>query len=278
MGRSLGKLGSRLFIVMALLCSGAGAMAERHYKVMLADQDLGRVREQISQTDKQGYAIEQQSELSQSGWWGKFELSSELTETFDQNGVLLQASNRIIENGKVFWTKVELERDEYLAFRAQITSDEEKQNAEETQLAQGAIANMVPGVGEIMAVGGLLFGENDKNTQRRFAKGSFDTTLLGMPLFWKRGSLSLPQKLRVFDTEEMLLFDAQVSLIAVEDRIIKANETQVYHYRLTEDQGEELDIWLAQDAAAVPYFVKISGKDDGDLLVLSYLPDDEGQL
>jgi len=268
-----GKRANCVLVLCLLMGSNIVDATERYYELQVAGKELGIIREHFALDINKGYRISQQLTLSESGWWGTFELSSELVEIHDHQGVLQKASNNVVENGKTYWTKVELHADEYLAFRGQIRSDKEQQDEEDEKIAMSAIASLIPGASEVLAVGSGVFGEDDKSVQRRFSRDSFDTSLLGLPTFWRRSSNTLPEKIRIFDSEEMLVFDGVTELKSTEVKSIEGRETLVHHFRLVEEQGENFDVWLADDGSFSPYFLKISGLQDGDLVVLSYRPD-----
>ncbi len=268
-----GKRANCVLVLCLLMGSNIVDATERYYELQVAGKELGIIREHFALDINKGYRISQQLTLSESGWWGTFELSSELVEIHDHQGVLQKASNNVVENGKTYWTKVELHADEYLAFRGQIRSDKEQQEEEDEKIAMSAIASLIPGASEVLAVGSGVFGEDDKSVQRRFSRDSFDTSLLGLPTFWRRSSNRLPEKIRIFDSEEMLVFDGVTELKSTEVKSIEGRETLVHHFRLVEEHGENFDVWLADDGSFSPYFLKISGLQDGDLVVLSYRPD-----
>jgi hypothetical protein len=224
----------------------------------------------MPQADGQ-YVIEQYCHFSSSGFWGSFDYQGKLNETHAPSGMLIKSGNNVKEDDERYWTQIKLSGDEYMAFKSQMKSDQEKEDEEAIDLAAGAIAHLVPGAGNIMMISELLMPDGkQEQISKRFTKDSFDTSFLNLPYFWKNNGYKFPSSLRVFDSDELIVYSATISskgkeVIENDGMVIQAN-----HYTLHVNDDMTTEIWLARSENHVPYFVQITGLDDGLIYKIAY--------
>jgi hypothetical protein len=253
------------YLCLALGSAKAQAQNTFAYTLYVEDKEVGSMSiEHQPQVDGL-FIIEQHSHINTPGFWGDLDIQGTLKETHAANGALLKSDNKVKENSKTFWTRIELSFDEYLAFKTQMKNDLEQEDEETIELAKGAVAHLIPGTGDIMMVGELLFSEaEDEQINTRFTKNSFDTSFLELPYYWKNNGFTLPSSLRIFDTEEMFVFSTTIThkgkeAVNIGGIVIEANQ-----YTLNVKENEPTEIWLALSNDHIPYFVQITGKEDGE--------------
>jgi hypothetical protein len=243
------------------------------YTLYVEDQELGSISIEHHPQANGHYVITQHSHIKAPGFWGDLDFQGTLKETHASNGMLLKSGNKFIENDQTFWTKIELSGDEYLAFKAQLKNSQEQEDDESIDLAKGVVAHLVPGVGDVMMVGEFLLSDgNEKQMNSRFTKDSFDICFLDLPYFWKSNSYILPSSLRIFDTEEMFIFSTTISHKGRVELNINGTVIEASHYTLNVKDNASTEIWLAVSDADLPYFVQITGEDEGDAYKIAYKP------
>jgi hypothetical protein len=257
------------------LCASVNVQSQDtfSYSLSIEEEAFGRIIiKHNNQTDGR-YIIEQQSHITASGLWEDFNHQGTLKETHTSSGVLVQSGNTVKENDKTFWTKIELLGNEYMAFKSQIKNGQEQEDDESLDLAQGVVAHLVPAAGNILMISEfLLSDEEEEQINKRFTKYSFDSSFLDLPHLWKKNSFSLPSSLRIFDTEEMFIFSATIKAKGKEEIESDGMVIRAHHYTLDVEGDAPTEIWLALGHDDIPYFVQITGEDDGDTYKIAYIP------
>ncbi|MEM9630697.1 MAG: hypothetical protein AAGA50_05205 [Pseudomonadota bacterium] len=251
-----------LFVAVATVSSSA--QSAHTYDLLVSDKKIGEIVLTTHPDSGGGYRIAQQLKIDTQGFWGRINVES-LTEEFHATqGLLEKASSKTRESNKVYWSKVALSGSEYLAFHAQMKNEDEKEMDEVFALAKGVVSYLVPGAGDVMAIGSVILAD-DKNASRndRFTKDSFDTSLMGLPLMWQRNDFRLPATLRVFDIQEMAVFGGRVSFKGVETVTLGSQKISAHRYSLEAEGGEPIDVWLRIVGSGLPHFVQLAGKESG---------------
>lgn len=249
------------------------AQTLKHYDLLLDEKKIGGITMKTEELHRGDLKVTQLLRIKTGGFWGKIDIRGTLEETISASGQLLEASNELKENRKVFWSKLQLSGEEYLSFRSQMKDKGEKDMDELKDLATGVATFLVPEVGDVIEIGTLLLSD-DKNAPRndRLTARSFDTSLVGLPFYWQRNAFRLPAKLRIFDTQDMVILNAKVEDLGREHLVFGTQQLPSRHYRLKVKGTDPIDVWLFRSADGRASFAKLSGKEDGSLFEVSLRP------
>jgi len=140
----------------------------------------------------------------------------------------------------------------------------EKELDELADLATGVATFLVPEVGDVIEISTLLLSDG-KNAAKndRLTAGSFDTSLNALPLFWQRNGHRLPGRLRIYDTQDMVILNARIEDLGGEQLAVGAQQIPARHYRLNAKGTDPIDIWLFRSPDGKVHFAKLTGKEDG---------------
>lgn len=248
------------------LLSPASASETASYTLAVSGKHLGDLTVTTVSRPDGSRSLSQRMSLKASSFWGKLDIDNRLEETISSNGILLKASNRLRDNNKVYWTRIDLLEEEYLAFRAQMKNGEEKDLEELGNLAKGAVSVLVPGAGDVLEIANVVLAyEKSQPRHDRFTRTSFDTSLMGLPLFWQRNGQGFPARLTILDTQEMSISTVRVEKLGPARLTISGNkEFQTQRYRLKPKSGHATDVSLFISQSGTPQFAMVSGKQDGD--------------
>lgn len=236
------------------------------YSLQVSGKELGQVTIRQSGPSGGTRTLTQTLAIKAKSFWGKIDIKNQLEETISAKGDLLEASNRLRDGNKIYWTKIALSGNEYLAFRARMKNTHEKDLDDLGSLAKGAAAFLVPGAGDAFEVANLLLSD-EKNQPKhdRFTRTSFDTTLMGLPLAWQRNNFNLPRQLVVFDTQEMTISKYLCEDLGEVPLPLQGRSSiSTRHYRLSERSGRVTNIWLFRKSSGSAHFAQVSGKEDGE--------------
>lgn len=252
------------WLFIAATAGSLKAQSAQTYDLIVSNKKIGEIVLTTHALSNGGYKIVQQLKIDTQGFWGKIKVEGQTEETHTGSGLLEKASNKVQENNKVYWSKVSLSGSEYLAFRAQMKNDDEKEMDDVFAVANGVVSYLVPGAGDMIAIGSVILAD-DKNAPRsdRFTKDSFDTSLMGLPLMWQRNNYSLSASLRVFDIQEMAVFGGKVSFRGIETVTLGGEKVPAHRYTLASEGGDPLDVWMCIDGSRLPHFVQLTGKESG---------------
>ncbi|WP_157738894.1 DUF6134 family protein [Labrenzia sp. VG12] len=255
-----------LALALFSMCPPVMAQTLKHYDLLLDDKKIGGVTMKTDDLAQGGRKVTQFLRIKTGGFWGKIDIRGTLEERISASGQLLEASNELKENKKVFWSKLQLSGEEYLSFRSQMKDKGEKDMDELKDLATGVATFLVPEVGDVIEIGTLLLSD-DKNSPRndRLTASSFDTSLVGLPFYWQRNAFRLPGNLRIFDTQDMVILMAKVEDLGTEHLVSGTKQIPARHYRLKVKGTDPIDVWLFRSADGHAYFAKLTGKEDGSL-------------
>lgn len=262
-----------LAIILIMNCSAVAAQTRKHYSLKVDNKEIGSITLLSETLPKGGRKISQNLRIKTSGFWSSLDIAGALEETISAEGTLQEASSKIRENKKVYWSKLSRSGDEYLSFRAQMKSDEEKDIDELASLAKGVVTVLVPGAGDVIEIGTLLLSDDRNNPKHdRLTAGSFDTSLAGLPFFWERNAYQLPGKLRVFDTEDMMILATRIEDLGTDNLTIGTVRVSTRHYRLIIKGSDPIDIWLLRAKDNSAYFAQVTGKESGSAFQLTLQP------
>ena len=252
------------WIIIVIATVSSKAQNSRAYDLLVSNKKIGEIVLTTQPLSDGGYKIAQQLLIDTEGFWGNIKVESLTEETHAKSGLLEKASSKTRENNKVYWSKISLSGSEYLAFRAQMKNEDEKDMDDVFALAKGVVSYLVPGAGDVMAVGSVILAD-DKNAPRndRFTKDGFDTSLMGLPLMWQRNEFRLPATLRVFDIQEMAVFGGKVSFKGVDTVTLGKEKVLAHRYTLEAQGGQPVDVWLRLVGSGLPHFVQLTGKEGG---------------
>lgn len=249
-----------------LFSSASAAISETQlrYEIQLDGKSVGTIDLDQRPATNGDQNIKLTTQIQLSGFWNKINILSVLQETVTKTGLLREASNKLSEGNKTYWTKIEHSDGEYLAFTAQMKNQKELENEEILGLAQEVVASVVPYAGETMAVAQILLSdEKDSPQHRRLTSAHFDTTLIGLPHYWQRNGKQFPTLFRILDTENMSVFEAKMENLGAAQLSVGGTQIPVHHYRLRADDDSPLDIWFAMPKTGPAYFARLKGKEDG---------------
>ena len=249
-------------LILWFLSAGASAQAFFEYALFYENKYVGDLSIQYSSGDEGSYIVEQKYQIKSKGFFGigGMELKNTLVETYTDNGLLLRADNKLIERSKLFWTLSELSRDEYLVFRAQLKNEQEKEEEEFIELVKDVAAHLVPGAGEVFAIGELILSDgHEAVVGTRFPRDGFDTTFLGIPYLWRNLGYMLPDSMHIFDTEEMHIYFADIEYQGEEYHSIDGAVVTSHHYTLKTSGTDLTDIKIASADSGEPYFLEVLG-------------------
>jgi len=267
-------LQASLALVLALVGGNATAESRKDYALTVDNKEIGSIIVQSESLPGGGRRISQNLRIKTSGFWNSLDISGTLEETITAEGKLQETSSKYHENKKVYWSKLARSGDEYLSFRAQMKSDEEKDIEELAGLATGVVTVLVPGAGDIIEIGSLLLSDS-RNTPKhdRLTAESFDTSLAGLPFHWQRNAYQLPEKLKIFDTEDMVIMAARVEDHGADQLAIGTARVPARHYRLTIRGSDPIDVWLLRESDGRAYFAQVTGKENGSAFQVTLRPD-----
>jgi len=235
------------------------------YQIELDGKRAGQIVHEYSRSPDGGHTLKLSTQIRTKAFLSKVQIDSILEETISADGYLDSASNKVEENKKTYWTKIQRSGGGYLAFTAHMKTPEEIETEELAGLAKEVIATVVPYAGEAMTVAGILLSDGKETPQhKRLTTDLFDTSLISLPLYWQSKGYSLPQSLRIIDTEEMSIFKADIKDLGDTPLSTGSQNMTARHIRLEIKDAAPVDLWLARAAGTEPaHFLKISGKDDG---------------
>ncbi len=252
---------------VAFLFSSASIAASEtqlKYEVQLDGKPVGTLDLDQRANADGGYRYKLTTRIQTKFFLSKIDIRSNLRETVTKTGLLLEASNKLSDGKKTYWTKIEHSGGEYLAFAAQMKNQQEIENEELIGLAKEVVASVVPYAGETMAVAEILLSDEKNNPKhQRLKPDHFDTTLISLPLFWQRNNQQFPSSFRILDTENMSVFEAKTEYLGAKHLSSGELQIPVRHYRLQAGDGNPMDIWFATANSGLAYFAKLKGKEDG---------------
>lgn len=263
-GHNLLRIHIFVFALFLMSCP-ALAQTSLSYAVHIDKEPVGSLSVNYKPVGEDLNVIEQTLDINVPGVLGDNSLQSALSETHKVGGKLIKADNKVTENDKVYWTKIELFGDEFLVSRSELTNDQQKEDAEAVDMAKGVVAYLLPGAGNVMMIGEvLLTDDKDLPKNNRLTQNSFDTSFLNLPYVWQKHDQSFPKSLRIFDTENAYIFSADVTYAGDETLTISDQTFNAKRYTINVKDADPTDIWLMADDNDTPYFLKITGKDNGD--------------
>ncbi|WP_434340623.1 hypothetical protein [Motilimonas cestriensis] len=235
-----------------------------NYEITLGEKLVGSMKSTF-QAEQNGYRLKQQSEITTSGLWADDNIQSTLSENYQLDGTLIKSDNHLRHNDETVWTKIELSNNEYLAIHSEVTTEQQKEEAEAVEIVKQAVTTLVPNAGHVLMLGEVLLAEqNNVAKNSRLSKSDFDSSFAALPYYWQQHAYSLPKKMNIFDTENMTLFSANIQFIGTEAHSINQTTIEAQHYRLDITDSTPIDIWLAGTKPSLSYFVQIAGREDGE--------------
>lgn len=237
------------------------------YDILVENEDIGDSKIHVIKAINGTVVLHELSHIKTSGFLGKVDLTSSLTEEFSKNGSLFKADIKERVNKKVFWTQLQSVENEIWATRTQIKKLSEIQEQQFIDISVGLLANMVSNVGEIIAISQLIFSDDEEATESlqknlRIDKTSFDTTFISIPHLWQNNQYQFPAEMTILDTELLSVYPAKIEYVAKEFLMnTESHEVLTDHYRIMPPKSAPIDIWLAKDPQNVPHFVQIVGED-----------------
>ncbi|MCE2594121.1 hypothetical protein K6Y31_04765 [Motilimonas cestriensis] len=235
-----------------------------NYEITLGEKLVGSMKSTF-QAEQNGYRLKQQSEITTSGLWADDNIRSTLSENYQLDGTLIKSDNHLRHNDETVWTKIELSNNEYLAIHSEVTTEQQKEEAEAVEIVKQAVTTLVPNAGHVLMLGEVLLADQSNVAKNsRLGKKDFDSSFTALPYYWQQHSYSLPQKMNLFDTENMTLFSTNIQFIGTETQSINQTTIETQHYRLNITDSAPIDIWLAGIKPHLSYFVQIAGREDGE--------------
>ncbi|WP_295893603.1 hypothetical protein [uncultured Vibrio sp.] len=252
-------------LVSILYASQSLANSEMTYRIKLNDKEAGHLIGVYQLNEDGSFSLTQTTELTVSGFLQDTNIQGVLIEHHLQDGTLTYSDNRLIHNDKIFWTKVALSNNEYLAVHSEVTTSEQKQEKKDVEFVTGTVAHFVPAVGYALTLGEILLSDESHAPKNDlFTQDHFDTSFVALPHYWQQAGYTLPPTVAIFDTENMALFSANTKKIGRVELSLKNETIQAQQYLLDIEGEEPINVWLAETDANIPYFVKISGQEDND--------------
>ncbi|GAA0782222.1 hypothetical protein E1180_21920 [Roseibium denhamense] len=254
------------FAAGLLIAGGASAHAGsvRIYSVELDGKHVGQILHEYSRLPDGAHDFQLTTKIEAKAFFRKVRITSVLKETISANGFLDEASNKLVENKKTYWTKIQRSGDSYLAFTAQMKTPQELEIEEVAGLAKEVIATVVPYAGEAMTIAGiLLLDERGSPQHKRLTTDHFETSLIGLPLYWQSRNYVLPKTLTIIDTEEMSVFKAAVTDLGDTQVSLGGRPVTARQIRLKIANSKPMEIWMIRPETGPAYFFQIKGKSDG---------------
>ncbi|MEZ8824583.1 hypothetical protein AB6E04_09470 [Vibrio amylolyticus] len=253
---------------------------ELAYQVNIDDKAVGTMTSITKQNDNGALSIQQTTDITITGFLEDTVIQSTLVEHHLNHGTLERSDNQLVHNGKTFWTQVALSNNEYLAVHSEVTTSEQKEEAEAVELVAGTVAHFIPGAGYAMSLGELLLSDGSNTPKNaKFTQEHFDTSFAALPQYWQRSNHSLPSTVTIFDTESLTLFTAKTKLLGETEFDVKTSaqstlpekstsalstKIKAQHYTLEPDEAEPIEIWLSESESNVAFFVQVFGHENGD--------------
>jgi len=263
-GRKTPIIRAVLTLAVALICAEASAQDLKVYELKLGGKRIGTITAESKDLPRGGRKLTQNLRIKTSGFWNKIDITGSLEETISATGKLQEASSKLKENNKIYWSKLSHSGEEYLSFRAQMKNEEEKDIEELAGLATGVVTFLVPEVGDVIEIGTLLLsdGKNDPKHDR-LTRDSFDTSFAGLPFYWERNGYRLPDTLRIFETEDMVILGARVEDRGTVFLPLAASRIPARQYRFNIKEADPIDVWLARAENGRAYFAQVNGRENG---------------
>lgn len=244
--------------------SGAHAASPLTYEIELNGKPVGQIVHEYVQQPDGGHGLKLSTQIETKSFFSKVRINSVLEETISADGYLDAASNRLVENKKTYWTKIQRSGSSYLAFTAEMKTPEQLETEELAGLAKEVIATVVPYAGDAMTVAGILLSDKrDAPQHKRLTTDHFDTSLIGLPLYWQSNGYDLPSSLTIIDTEEMSVFKAKVKDLGDTQISVGGKNLTVRHIQLDVANAKPMEIWMVRPETGPAHFFQISGMSDG---------------
>eukprot|EP00903_Cladosiphon_okamuranus_P002042 g2040.t1 len=245
----------------------------KHYDLFMDRKNIGSISIKTENDAEGSYKVTQFLKIKAGGFWGKIDIRGTLEEQISASGQLQEASNKLTENNKVYWSKLQLSGQEYLSFRSQMKDAGEKNLDELKDLAAGVATFLVPEVGDVIEIGTLLLSDG-KNLPKndRLTASSFDSSLVGLPHYWQRNSFRLPATLRIFDTQDMVILVSKIDDLGTQNLSVGEQQIAARHYRLKAEGTAPIDVWMFKAANGRAHFAMLAGKEDGSLFQITLQP------
>ncbi len=258
-----------LYIALLALFSST-IMAEEptfrvlNYDIFSSGKDVGDVTVKLSE-NSDGYTIIEHSHLKVSSWWsGDFEITSIQSETFQQGIGLIKSDSKTVYEREAYWSKINAHGDQLLAEFTVIDKMTTQEAKQFSHLSFALSRKVSDNSKEAISLSETLFSNRNKPAHKEeFSWGSFDTTFNNLPLFiQKNGTQPLPKKLNILDTEELEISTTSLHDLGVETIQVGKQKIKARHLTLSDNKSKPLHLWIKEDVASLPYFVRYTGEDE----------------
>ncbi len=243
-----------------------------HYDLTSESVDVGNVTIQVVEQADGGYVVAESTSIETPGWLGDISSRSTQIENYSSEGVFLQADVKTISGSQAYWRKAEVSGEELWASYTEVENLTEKEEREFIGAAVGIASNMVAGLGSVLALGQLFLSDADAPLDNvRMSTSTYETSFANLPFYWMDKEYELPAVLSLFDSGTLAVNTFDTQFLGEQTFQLGSKEGAVItsHYKLTTEDGPDLEIWLTVSERKSPYFYQLSGTDnDGPFQIL----------
>jgi hypothetical protein len=243
-----------------------------HYDLMSEAVNVGDITIQVVEQADGGYVVAESTSIETPGWLGDISGHSTQIESYSPEGVFLKADVKTLSGNKAFWRKAEISGDELWASYTQVENLSEKEEGEFLGAAVAVASNMVAGLGNILAITQLFLSDADAPLNNvRMSTSAYETSFANLPFYWMGKHYKLPAVLSLFDSGTLAVNTFDTQYLGAETFQLGSSEGAVVtsHYKLTTENGPDLEVWMGVSERLSPYFHQLSGTDsDGPFQIL----------
>lgn len=264
-----------LSIVFSFSTASTGQENETYiyrYDLMSEAVNVGDITIQVVDQADGGYVVAETTSIDTPGWLGDISSHSTQIESYSSEGVFLQADVKTLSGSQAYWRKAEVSGDELWASYTQVENLTEKEEGEFIGAAAAIASNMVAGLGNVLAITQLFLSDADAPPNNvRVSTSTYETSFANLPFYWMGKQYKLPAVLSLFDSGTLAVNTFDTQFLGEQAFQLGSKEGAVItsHYKLTTEDGPDLEIWLAVSERKSPYFYQLTGTDsDGPFQIL----------
>ena len=243
------------------------------YTLMSEGEKIGAVTHRLFQNES-GHSFAECSHIKVSGWWGKIDISSSSLEKFDGVNGLISADSKTLDGNTSYWSKIDKNKNGLWGSYAEIKDTTDQESEGLTDLGAAITGAPEPNLGEILSISRDVFKNRAIQPEGvQFTQQDFDTTDTNLPFFIQSfGSNPLPHKLRLLDTDNLHISEADITDLGYETISIGDKQIRSRHLKLSGSKYKPSHIWIKYTAADLPYMVRFVGEDEDGPIEITLKP------
>lgn len=238
------------------------------YDIIAEDQKVGVTSLTIEQQSDGSYIRFEKTHVEVSWLFGDINFRSNYYEKFDRNNNLVSIEGKVYDGKSAWWTQAKLVDNQVWAFMSEVKNLNQQEEEQLLGMVASLASGLVSGVGEMISVTQMLFGDRQKpNNSVRINVNEFVTTFDNLPSYWLSQEQKLPTTIRLLDTEELVVIEYEISTLENSQYNSGASS-----YRLKTRGDEPVQVWFALSGKGIPHFTRIEGEDETGPFVIEFKP------